>query len=114
MHFQNHILVYVLLPLLVLTIGATFYRAVILHDYNVSYEGSCDSVVESCFVGCEDDECTQEYFYTIIKRYAPNLIANCGDNMGNCEAANICPLDETDCEITFCDPNLDIRMCDTI
>jgi hypothetical protein len=113
MHFLKHILLYILLPLLVLTIVTSYYRFAILHDYTVSYEGVCDPELFSCFTGCEDDECTSIYYYSSIERDAASLAALCGDDISDCDAANSC-LSDGDCRITYCDPNVDIGLCDTI
>jgi hypothetical protein len=80
----------------------------VLNDYVVAYEGDCDPYTESCFVGCEDDECTEEYYYTLIEKYAPNVKAQCGTDITECDAAYEClPEDGGRCQITYCDPDVD-------
>jgi hypothetical protein len=57
-HFFSVILV-ILLAFVTLVSYARFF---VLDDYIVMYEGDCDPYTESCFIGCEDDECTEEYY----------------------------------------------------
>lgn len=114
MHFRENILLYTLIPLIVLASTASYYRFMVIHDYIVSYEGTCDPALESCFVGCEDDECTDEYYYTRVERYAANLINFCGNDITDCEEANSCTSGENDCSITYCDPVTDLDQCDDV
>lgn len=79
-------------------------RFILKSDYVVSYEGVCDPSFESCFVGCEDDECTQEYYYTEVQKYAPDLYRECGKDITDCDVANICLPEDKDCSVTYCDP----------
>lgn len=84
----------------------------VIHDYTVSYEIECDPVSESCFIGCEDEECSKEYFYAKIERYAPDLVKLCGDTIVGCEFANVCTIDESRCFLTFCDTSTGYDSCD--
>lgn len=102
MQFKKYILLYTLIPLLILTIASTYYRFAVIHDYVVSYEGECDPYKSSCFVGCEDEECTQKYFYTKIERHASDLVRLCGDNVVGCEFSDICSEGEFQCKIEYC------------
>jgi len=80
----------------------------VLNDYVVAYEGNCDPYTESCFIGCEDDECTEEYYYSMVQKYAPNVKAQCGVDITDCDAAYECLSEDGDqCEITYCDPVID-------
>lgn len=74
----------------------------VLHDYVVSYEIDCDPAENSCFIGCEDEECTEEYFYAKIERHASDLESLCSGNVINCEFANICTYEELQCHIEYC------------
>lgn len=115
MGFKEHILFYTLLPLLVLTIGASYVRFMVVHDYLVAYEGDCDPVTNSCFVGCEDEECTSEYYYSLVQKHAVTLEAECGVDITDCEAASICTSDsDAECSITYCDPQLDGEACESV
>lgn len=79
-----------------------YYRFMVIHDYVVSYEGECDPYESSCFVGCENEECTAEYFYTKVERHASDLVNLCGDSILGCEFANICTSEELQCKIEYC------------
>ena len=102
MQFKRYILLYTLIPLLILTIAATYYRFMIINDYIVFYEGECDPYENSCFVGCEDEECNEEYFYTKIERHASGIARLCDDDIVDCEFANMCTHEELQCRIEYC------------
>ena len=84
------------------------------HDYIISYEGVCDPVTETCFVGCEDDDCTKEYHYSKIQKYAPDLYNACGKTIINCKTANTCLPSDRGCSITYCDDEIDGYTCEKI
>ncbi len=109
--FVGHVFFYFVALVIVVSAVMSFYRFIVLNDYLVSYEGNCDPTTESCFVGCEDDECTSEYYYTEIIKYAPDLEKECGINITDCEAANICLPTDRECSITYCDPEIDGGAC---
>ena len=114
-HFRDHILSYVLVPLLLLTIGASYYRFMIAYDYLVRYEGDCDPYTSSCFQYCEDDACTEPFYFAWVTRHADTLRKLCGDNDPlSCEAAFTCSENETKCEITYCDAEIDSGACETL
>jgi hypothetical protein len=104
MHFRGHILLYILLPLVLLSAAASFYRFVVTSDYIVEYEGECDPAAESCFEGCEDDECTEPYPYKQMQKYASDLRAACGPDITDCEAASVCLPGDAECSVLYCDP----------
>ncbi|MCD5381566.1 MAG: hypothetical protein LR008_03255 [Candidatus Pacebacteria bacterium] len=103
-----------LIPLLILTVVASYYRFLVLNDHPVAYEGFCDPYTEECFVGCEDDECLEESYYTEVERYAPTLLRLCGDDISDCEAANTCTENEDGCSVAYCEPEVDGEACDTL
>lgn len=108
MFFKKHILLIIVLPLAILFIGASYTRFVINQDYLVSYEGDCDPAAsESCFVYCEDEECTDPFYYSIIERRASVVHELCGEDVSICDEAYWCSEDESECSITFCDPQTD-------
>src|SRR3990167_2681605 len=96
MNFRDNIVVYTLVPLITILIIWTYARFMIQHDYIVAYEGACDVATDSCFIGCEDDECTSTYYFAQVRKQANNLYAQCGPN------------------ITYCDPEVDGDACETI
>lgn len=113
MRFRDDILLYALVPLTVLLIGASSIRFFIAHDYMVSYKDACDPAVHSCFIDCKDDGCTEKDYYAKIQKYAADLYKQCGENITNCEAAGVC-LQQNDrgCSITYCDPKIDGKACE--
>ncbi|MBU1755080.1 hypothetical protein KKH81_02255, partial [Patescibacteria group bacterium] len=80
-----------------------YERFLVNHDYIVEYEGECDAETESCFVGCEDDECTETYYYSLVEKYAADVRKQCGVDITDCEDANICLESDTHCSVTYCD-----------
>lgn len=105
MHFKKYFLLYTLIPLLVLSAATSYYRFMVIHDYTAEYEGNCNPETNSCFIGCEDDECTNEYYYKIMSKNASDLIEQCGTNITECEFAHIClPKNDESCTISYCDP----------
>jgi hypothetical protein len=112
---KEKILIFVVVLLLVLTAGASFYRFAIQKDYVVSYEGDCNPETESCYVDCEDDECTSEYYFTVIERMAWEIYELCGPDVSECDEAYECQSNVDYCEITYCDSEIeDVGTCDDI
>lgn len=115
MKFSDHILPYTLVTFLILFLGASYVRFMITQDYNVAYEGECDPIENVCFIGCVDDECSEEYYYMEVQKYALDLYSECGENITDCAEANICLPGETGkCSITYCDTEVDSDACETI
>jgi hypothetical protein len=83
-------------------------------DYKVGYEGVCDPTTQKCFIGCEDDECSAEYFYSKMQKHATNLLTQCGNDITDCELANECQENEQGCSITYCEEEKDGPVCDII
>ena len=111
-YFRDNFLFFILTTLLIIISVVSFYRFMIKHDYMVSYEGTCNPVNnEKCFVGCEDDACTIEYYYTKMLKYEPDLLAECGKDITDCETANICLPNDSNCSVTYCDPEIDGEIC---
>jgi hypothetical protein len=112
MSFKENTLKYILIPLLVMLIASSYVRFILLKDYSVAYEGVCDPAQFSCFIGCEDDECTQPYYYSNVVKYAPDLYEQCGIDITDCEKASVCLAeDDTNCKITYCDPTDGTQEC---
>ncbi len=115
MKFRDNIPFYILVPLVILCVGYSYFRFVITQDYIVEYEGVCDPATHDCFKGCPDDACTDSYYYDTVQKHAVDLFAQCGKNITNCDAANAClPQSNQTCSITYCDPQTDGDMCETI
>lgn len=102
---RNHILKIIIIPLVILFVGASYVRFVLLNDYMVSYEVACNPETDSCFIGCSDDECTQQYPYYTVEKYATNVTRECGSTIENCTFATQCVPEDTDtCTMTYCSP----------
>ncbi|MFT5849491.1 MAG: hypothetical protein ACI9H6_000300 [Patiriisocius sp.] len=106
-HFTKYFLVYAVVPLLLFVVTASYYRFIVINDYVVSYEGDCDPTAESCFIGCEDDECTEEYFYSVVERHASEIKEICGVDITDCDDSYECPAEGTKCFISYCDDSED-------
>jgi len=112
---RNHFFFYTI-AVLVFVVGVfSYYRFMIKQDYMVGYEGVCDPVTEmnKCFAGCNDDDCTEEYYYSKMVKYAPDLYRECGEDITDCEAANSCLPDDRDCSVTYCNPEVEGDSCAT-
>lgn len=106
-HFRKHFFLYIL-ALSIIVIGVfSYFRFIVNNDYIVEYEGACDPTMEKCFVGCEDDSCTKEYYYSSVQKYVPDLYRECGKDITDCEAASICLPEDLKCSVTYCDSEAD-------
>ncbi len=115
MKFRSNILSYTLIPLFILLVGSSYFRFIVVNDYMVGYESDCDPVTSVCFIGCENDECTEVHYYKKIHKYAPNLLNQCGEDITGCENANTCLKQKDDrCSIIYCDEKVSGDECETI
>lgn len=114
MQFKKNFLFFAIMPLIILFVGASYYRFMILHDYTVSYEGECEPSLDVCFIGCTNDECTENYYYDKVQKLATAVFKECGLDITKCKNAQICLPDESGCKITYCDPDTDNDLCETI
>ncbi len=112
--FRVHFFSYTIVVLLILAISVSFYRFMVIRDYIVSYEGNCDPYTESCFVYCEDDECTEPVYYSTIERQANEIFERCGEDVTLCNDAYECQPDVEICTITFCNPIIDNESCESL
>jgi hypothetical protein len=110
---QKKFFFYILIFFIILIGVISYYRFMIKYDYIVEYEGVCDPTMQNCFVGCDDDACTEVYFYSKAQKYAADLFAQCGNDVTDCEAANTCFQEDRHCSITYCDPKNDDNLCET-
>jgi len=111
--FKRYLLLYTLIPLLILLTASAYYRFMVLIDYTVSYEGECEPYTQSCFLYCEDQECAEPFYYSIIERNAAEVYALCGDDVTTCDDAYICE-PETPCSVTYCDSKLNPDECEIL
>ncbi len=108
--FSRHFLTIVLVPFLILAVVTSFYRFMILGDYEVTYEVECDPYGQSCYVWCEDDVCEEPFYYSYVSRSANDVEQLCGEDITDCELASVCTSTESSCLITYCDD----EECDTL
>ena len=112
-NFQNHFFLYTLVTLIFIVGIFSYHRFMIRQDYAVGYEGVCDPAANpnKCFAGCDNDACTEEYYYSKIVKYAPDLYKECGEDITDCEAANSCLPDNRDCSVRYCNPEDNSDTC---
>lgn len=119
-HIKKHYFLYTILLLLFLSVLASTYRFSIIHDYTIYDEFECDPSTDSCFLYCEDEECSEPWYYVEVERDAGNLLQFCNGNLITgytesedpeispepifCDALYECQPDEFPCELTYCDP----------
>jgi hypothetical protein len=95
---------YVLLALLLIgSVVTTFIKIVVLKNYQIVAETSCDPALESCFA--YEDEETELYFYKLISKKASNIVAcEATEEKIGCAEELSCIEDEENCSYTYCDP----------
>lgn len=98
----NGFLWYAITLLLVFTLGASYVRFMVQQDYVVSYEVECNPETDSCYVGCANDDCTEEYYYAVMSRHNNTVQSLCGLDVTDCEAAQTCSVNESRCAIEYC------------
>src|SRR3989344_4685293 len=103
---SNNFFLLILLSAVIVNVFISYNRFIVRQDYIVRYEGECDPLLERCFVGCEDEDCTEEYNYSIVQKYAADLFAQCGRDITDCEAASMCLPGDRECSITYNDTNI--------
>ena len=104
-HFHDHILSYILIPIIILVALFSYYRFMVKYDYVVGYQGSCDPTTGKCFKSCDDNACKNPSYYTEMQKYEPDLYKECGKDITNCDAANVCLPTDHKCSIIYCDKN---------
>lgn len=95
------------------SVGATYWRIFVKHDYIISAQTDCDPTIDKCFIwecdpastaegeACTGDPEADTWYYQIVNRKAAN-IPLCDPNDENCQAL-VCDEGEKDCEVVFCD-----------
>lgn len=109
----DHLFIYVLVVLIGIAGIFSYHRFMINRDYMVGYEGVCDPAVNlnKCFEGCDDDDCIQKHYYVKMVKYAPDLYNECGEDITDCESANMCLPDDRDCSVVYCDSEVEQANC---
>lgn len=108
---RKHLLSVVLVPALIAVSFVSYNRFVTQHDYMVTYEKDCDPAAESCYVGCVDEACEEQYTYALIEKHAADVYAQCGPDISDCEDAFTCTDSDTACSITYCDAETEADAC---
>ncbi len=80
------------------SIGVSFYKYVVLRDYQIFAEMPCDPAIDNCFVRTAEDNSTSTY--KLLSRQASN-IPLCDPTNINCQALT-CQPNEKNCVITTC------------
>jgi hypothetical protein len=101
-YFREHFFFYILLLLIVVASIASYYRVFVTNDYIVGYQGTCDPATGKCFMSCSDDACANPTYYSEMRKYEPDLYKECGPDITNCDAANVCLPTDRKCSITYC------------
>ena len=108
---KSKILFLVFFLVLAGSIFLTYYRYMVVKDYVIETQVSCDPMVESCFIYVCDpengEECTGDLeqdtsYYKLLHRNAKN-IPLCDPAEADCPVA-VCRPGEVDCQVTLCDP----------
>lgn len=108
---------YIVFALLIIgSVGFTFYRIVIVKDYQIVAETSCDPAIEACFhyapepCAADDTECLAQpaeepYDYKMISKKAASIYEceKTSEKLG-CNEDLTCLDNEIDCSYTYCDP----------
>jgi hypothetical protein len=95
--------------LIVLSVSASYYRYMVLHDYLVQAEVDCDPTYESCFVWeCdpEEEECTGDpeedtWYYKFAYRNAKN-VPSCEQTSETCDLFTCPEGGEEECREVLC------------
>lgn len=109
----NKIFYIILALLIIVSIGVTFYKIIILKNYQIVAQVSCDPTIEKCFIyECDStiEECSENldenisYYKNISKKAAD--IYDCEKTVEKlgCNEELSCTEGEVDCSYTFCDP----------
>lgn len=111
MERKSKILLGAFVLLLVWSIGMSYYRYMVIHDYIIKIEAYCDPSAEVCFVrSCDTEDETAECtgnpeedtaYYKIVTRNAQYMPA-CDPMNADCPVS-VCREDEEGCSVEQCD-----------
>ncbi len=111
----NKILFILLGAAILISVGITFYNTVVVKNYQITAQVSCDPVTEKCFKttcdpatddACPKDPAQQTTYYKKISKKASTILL-CEKTAGKlgCNEELSCTSGELSCSYTFCDPN---------
>jgi len=96
---KSKILIIIVGLAIIASVSVSFYKYVIMKDYQIFAEMPCDPVIDNCFVRTAEDNSTSTY--KLISRQASNIpLCNPVADLG-CRAL-LCEQNEPNCEITTC------------
>jgi hypothetical protein len=97
---------YIVLTLLILgSVGVTFYKIVILKDYQIVAETSCDTTTEECFKFTDETTNEVSYYKKISKKAASIALCEATEEKLGCNEELTCTENEVSCSYTYCDAN---------
>ncbi len=111
---KSKILIWIVVILIIGSVGATYWRIFVKKDYIISNEVDCDPYSEKCFIwecdpastvegeACTGDAETDIWYYKIAQRKASNIPLCNPDEDENCTPF-VCDEGEKDCSETLCD-----------
>ena len=111
---KSKILIWVVIILILGSVGATYWRIFIKKDYLISNQVDCDPYTEKCFIWkcdpasqvegekCTGDAETDTWYYKIAERKAAN-IPLCDPKTDDTCQPFVCGEGEKDCTETLCD-----------
>lgn len=114
---KSKILLGVFLGLIIISVGATYWRIMIQKDYIIESQVDCDPYAEACFVwecdpdsDIEGEKCTGDpesdiWYFKVAKRNA-GKIPLCDPNTDEACQPMLCEPGEKDCEEIFCAEDL--------
>lgn len=111
----DNIFYIVLIFLIIVSVGITFYKIVIQKDYQIEAKVSCDPNMEKCFSymcdpvsdeSCPINENERTSYYKIINKKASSIeLCQFTDEKVGCDKELSCTQDEIDCSYILCDEN---------
>ncbi len=114
---NNKIFYIVIFSLIVISVAVTFVKIVVLKDYQIVSQVSCDPKIEKCFaIKCDpatDDTCSSAsssaerttYYKNISKKAETIYLCEQTTEKIGCNEELACTTGEKDCTYTYCNPS---------
>ena len=114
---KNRIFYIVMFSLIILSVAVTFVKIVILKDYQIVSQVSCDPKIEKCFMSvCDpasDDTCSSAsstaerttYYKNISKKAETIYLCEQTTEKIGCNEELACIEGEKDCTYSYCNPS---------
>ena len=110
----NTIFYVVLILLIIISVGITFYKIVILKNYQIVAQVSCNPATEKCFESicdpAEDEKCPENvtertsYYKNISKKANTIYVCEMTEEKLGCNKELSCTEGEASCSYTYCNP----------